>query len=471
MTWIPFPNSSMYDDGINIYSDADVLSDAAVATTNQMHSYTVNLPDGRKLVLRSQKELTPQDIQTQVKKILNNSPRTRVDNRSVLLKDTNDPHVQAFLKTFKLTDQMKSRMIELGDNLELVQDPAIKQYVTDKLDAAAQARKVSVADMEEMEMLVDAANEFSGLYSHFRNIGMDGQLKEFSDVDKFARYLKKNEDIYTDELIHNENLPAQFVRKGSISLKSDLNRDPHQYSMKQYMKKFPDSPMADHLYSKYLDRVAKNNPEGKAKLSNLNQQYNVKVFIPARYSKVKCDQVLDYLDKEFTQWKTASNGTAKMPPVVDFSSLKTNWYDKSSAYGQSASNAYSEPYNNGSLAFSYFDVPTVQTSLRHEMTHSNDLKLGNNISSKYNLNEIMPKKTVNINGRDVAVPDYENCKFQDEFRNAGLPEDRIPYAYNNPKEFIARASEGDMSKYSPEFKEMLIEFGMPEWMFNMKKIN
>ena len=58
-----------------------------------------------------------------------------------------------------------------------------------------------------------------------------------------------------------------------------------------------------------------------------------------------------------------------------------------------------------------------------------------------------------------------------EFRNAGISDSHIPYAFNDTQEFIAVAAEGDMSKYSPEFKQMLIDFGMPEWMFNMKPKN
>ena len=44
----------------------------------------------------------------------------------------------------------------------------------------------------------------------------------------------------------------------------------------------------------------------------------------------------------------------------------------------------------------------------------------------------------------------------------------FPYAYQNTEEFIAVASEGDMSQYSPEFKQLLVDFGMPSWVFNMK---
>jgi len=114
------------------------------------------------------------------------------------------------------------------------------------------------------------------------------------------------------------------------------------------------------------------------------------------------------------------------------------------------------------------DIETIAQSMRHELTHSNDLTFkGAKIPEKYNLDEIMPKKTVIRNGKQITVPDYENCKYKDEFRAAGLPEDRIPYAYNNPAEFIARASEGDMSKYSAEFKQILKDFGMPEWELNM----
>ena len=123
----------MYDDGINIYSDADILPDAAATTraaTQHIFRYPVKLPDGRQIILRSSTELSKEKIQAEARKFINKKiPRTNVGAGSILIKNTNDPHVQNFLNTFKLTDQMKSRIIELGDNLELVKDPAIKQYI------------------------------------------------------------------------------------------------------------------------------------------------------------------------------------------------------------------------------------------------------------------------------------------------------------------------------------------------------
>lgn len=57
--------------------------------------------------------------------------------------------------------------------------------------------------------------------------------------------------------------------------------------------------------------------------------------------------------------------------------------------------------------------------------------------------------------------------YRNEFANAGIPEGHIDYAYENRSEFIAVAAEGDFTKYSPEFKIVLVDLGMPEWAFDM----
>lgn len=72
---------------------------------------------------------------------------------------------------------------------------------------------------------------------------------------------------------------------------------------------------------------------------------------------------------------------------------------------------------------------------------------------------------------NVERSEFKNSKYLNEFLKAGISPRHIGYAYNNTAEFIAVASEGDMSRYSPEFKKMLIDFGMPEWELNMKCLN
>lgn len=287
---------------------SDIENAGLLTDLDALQKQIDSLPDGRKITLQSLKELTPEQIQAQVKKILNNS--TQGGTAGILVRDSQNPHIQSFLKTFKLADQVKSRMADLGDSLDLVRDPAIKQYVESKLDNFVQTRKVSYKDMEEMEMLVDAANEFSGQYSHFRNASMTGELKEFSNISKFNKYLKAKENIDVDDLLNNEALPAQFVRKGSISLKRDLNKEPYMYSMRQYVKNYPDSQMSDYLYKQYLNTY-KQYPAVVEKMESLNQKYNVKVFIPSRFSAKMYDQVMNYLDKELEQWKKSKQRCSK----------------------------------------------------------------------------------------------------------------------------------------------------------------
>ncbi len=62
---------------------------------------------------------------------------------------------------------------------------------------------------------------------------------------------------------------------------------------------------------------------------------------------------------------------------------------------------------------------------------------------------------------------YHDERMEQEFLNAGIPLWHVEYAYTNPKEFIAVASEGDMSKYSDSFKKMLVDFGLPQWALNL----
>lgn len=62
--------------------------------------------------------------------------------------------------------------------------------------------------------------------------------------------------------------------------------------------------------------------------------------------------------------------------------------------------------------------------------------------------------------------EVDKCKYVNELRKGGISEKLIEYAYTNPLEFVAVASQGDFSKYSLEFKKYLTELGMPEWMLS-----
>ena len=157
-----------------------------------------------------------------------------------------------------------------------------------------------------------------------------------------------------------------------------------------------------------------------------------------------------------------------MPPVLDFSKCKKRWYDdKNGSYGSAI--GYSELGTNKAISVSGMHLDMLQDVIRHEMTHSNtDLTVLQSAYNKYNLDKFMPQKTITtVDGTIKQIPDFDNCKYKEEFLKAGIPPYHISYAYKDIYEFTAVASEGDMSKYSPEFKQLLKDFGMPEWQFKM----
>lgn len=61
-------------------------------------------------------------------------------------------------------------------------------------------------------------------------------------------------------------------------------------------------------------------------------------------------------------------------------------------------------------------------------------------------------------------------KIWNEFRKGGIPERHIDYAFNNPKEFITVAMEGDLQKYSEDFIKLLHDFGLPKWATKIAKL-
>ncbi len=435
---------------------ADVATDVAVK--RPIMNYRVRTPQGHEIIIKAPKDATKAELSASAKETLKN---LTLDSRKF-----NNPQMQKLVgKTPQ--GERRSRWLDLDSAIDSLPEGQIKTYVDKKLNEVKTSN-----DLLEIETLIDAYNESAGNYVHYQDIYQmrDGrQIQVKSDAAKINSFIKnKARASQVTRYLSQSADEALNVKHRVDIFKRDNAASQRMYSTKKYIKEHPNSEMSEYLFNEYVTNRFSKNPEIGQQLLDINNKYGVKLFVPSKYHVGKMNASLDFIIKELDSWKVASNGIAKMPPLIDFNTAKVNWYDSGSAYGQGASNAYSEQLT-GSLAFHDMDKKTIALSMRHEMTHSNDLtRTGVNIPDKYNLDEIMPKKTVVKNGKEVTVPDFENCMYVDEFRAAGLPENRIPYAYNNPAEFIARASEGDMSKYSPEFKQMLIDFGMPEWMFKMQ---
>lgn len=335
--------------------------------------------------------------------------------------------------------------------LAFIDDEYILSYLKDEL--------ASIYYWESIALLRSITEADGTLFSGESAFYSDG-----TKLNDFYNYAKKN-NINIDDIETNFRHSAIDPFQAS-ALPIDLELAARFNHLREYIGKGSNEDIKNYLYNNLYLKTLNDfgiSADIISKLEEFNKQYNVKIMISSNLKEI--DDILKYIELELQDWKSASNGVAKMPPVIDFNSADRNWYDSNSTQVGTTSGAYSSPYYNGSLAFNRQSLASLHWSIRHEMTHSNDLKLGKNINQSY--------LETNQNGTLVfdkygAVKPKRTKALEWELLKAGIEPSHIGYAFVNTKEFIAVASEGDMSKYSPEFKRMLIEFGMPEWMFKMK---
>uniref|UniRef100_UPI004028F7C2 hypothetical protein n=1 Tax=Candidatus Scatousia sp. TaxID=3085663 RepID=UPI004028F7C2 len=256
-----------------------------------------------------------------------------------------------------------------------------------------------------------------------------------------------------------------------------------------YSKKSKDN--IKRLYKeKYLTLLPQ---AARERCEKIYDSFGVKMFLADENDT----ESLDFIYNELMEWQKASKGKAVLPPTLDLSVIKQDYIDKVFKSG-----GYHEfPTHNISVNARY--LSDIKYTLRHEIAHANDSKITqeDGIITVYskdgsiediNIDEIIVHKMVqatddngnpvfNLDGTPFMVkakaengtfePDLDKCKYVEEFENAGIPDWHIPYAYTNKAEFLAVAAEGDYSKYSKEFKELLVKFGLPDWMFKMNKKN
>lgn len=362
-----------------------------------------------------------------------------IEDLQFMLENVNDKHVQEYLKnTFAEIDEITN--VPVTTNLRF--------DVNSKL--------------AEISAVLDVYHTLAG---HYNYIGMQDKFtKDIPRTREFINYVKSESPEAASEFskyaTQQYGTPEKITFDNiSEEIGKDFMRDLGVDRLKEFAKEKPDSPLATHFYEQYLLSF---DSETSKRCADINKKYNTKIILSAIHEDYKAE--LDFVETELKRWHEASEGKAIMPPVLDFSRCKKKWFDDANA----TPIGYSEMYTNKAVSVSGMRVDMIEEVLRHEMTHSNtDLKVLID-TKKYDLNSIMPTKEIEINGKTKDVPDFENCKYREEFLKAGVPSQFIPYGYTDIYEFMSVASEGDMSKYSPEFKQMLIDFGMPAWELKME---
>ena len=283
-----------------------------------------------------------------------------------------------------------------------------KAYIKKYYDKAITALRLKIDDITDWSGLKKWSQEGDAQLKKERIAYMLKEFEESQRVDKFVEYCKEN-----------KNVVSHYMYKDIYLTRTDLT------------------------------------PKIKQQCSNISTKYGVKIFLPKECDEELFEKLLAAVDTELSKWKKAGGDNAKMPPTLDFTLAKSSYYDTASAYGQGASAGFCESSASGAISMQIHSgyVDDLINTLRHELTHANDT------AKAYNF----PDGIV-VRENDILIA--EKCQYYDDFVKIGIPEEHIPYAYNNPLEFIAVASEGDLSKCTDEFKSILILFGMPEWRFN-----
>ena len=387
-------------------------------------------------------------------------------------------HKKLYTSSGNMYKYYMERVADMDMSLSFISDTNMKKQI-EKIISDGLVQEDSYVNYDafsRVESLIDICNNLEGNYSTIWS----------ADYVEYIRYLKNYDtDLYKvvigeldEDLIDNLEVvdPKQngalksFFRKifgkensseklSEIETRFNKSVAEFQESMRvdsfvKYCKENNDE-FSERLYKDVYLKREDFTPEIRERLANISDKYGVKIF-PNKVLDYDLNDSLIYIEYELYSWSKASNGSVKYPPVIDCTTSKRDYVDDKRAYGKGVAAGYSEAYTTGAISIHRSDFDRIRWAFRHEFMHTNDLKRLTSFEDGFVV-------------KDGDEIDAKKCKFYDDFVKLGINEYHIPYAYNKPMEFIAVAAESDnLSECSPEFRQALIGFGMPEWMFDVK---
>ena len=372
-----------------------------------------------------------------------------------------NPEIFSELGAKSSSRDVRNMLSDIEATIGTVKDKKLSQYLTSTLKQLNEG-SVSEADLRfslaKAREVIDVYNTVNGYYS---NIGAGAEHQEFM---KFA------EEYYpqlAQAMKRDSSLKTQVLKKIADGNWSEDFKTHVRYSkLINFIKHSSDTELSDYFYNNYYLKEINLPKSIKSQYARINDKYNVKI-IASPLSTLDLKKSADTVEKELAEWHNASGGEAKLPPVINFLGTNKIYYERG-AGGYAGQQTHALGLNGLNV------VVDVGNFLRHEITHINDKKITGDSTTDYSLpSDIAPYQLVNnpSTGKTEMKLDFANCKYRDEFLKAGVDPSHVAYAYTNTKEFIAVASEGDMSKYSPEFRGLLIKMGMPEWQFKMRNFD
>lgn len=360
--------------------------------------------------------------------------------------------------TKEYSPNVARRIERMRISLEGVQDEKIREFISsadvfrpdsefNRNLAISKNYCISKGGMDELgkrELLLDAYLCNQDYYSM-----INGYTHDYYKALKKA-FPESAEEISLDIQSNADNLRQShkhLLANGASGIFHEAVRlEPIKEFIGRYSKDEPE--MADYLYEKYF-LTKMQNCELKRKCIEINKKFGTKVFVNLNTNATD----LNKIDNELINWRDASSGKAKLPFIFDLSEIKEDFIKTGEIVTTGVSRRLDNAINMTSekLSQNYAD-----STIRHEMTHLNDA--------------LFSKKDGIINGIDFDEI-QQTQKYQTELAEAGIKGYSLKYAYQDKKEFIAVASTGDCSKYSEEFRDVLVKLGMPEWVFNLKSLH
>lgn len=354
-----------------------------------------------------------------------------------------------------------SFLLELDDELSKLKDVNIKNVILNHIEEYDKMMKRFspidyYEDGDEVQLLLNVVKTSNG---NSCNLGEYYPSCPHYVV-SYYNYLKENRPELFDRV--NLELSKMFSDSQSNSMKNNLQNanviaqdflnEQKFYDLMEYITYmgFANEDFKNYLYEEYYLNKVDFDASIKDQCRFINKKFNTKIFLSAEQNM---PEKLEQIKEELSDWKKVSNGLAVMPSVINLSWIDIEYF--STTIGKAAKDTKKISLKPNS------DITQV---LRHELMHLNDY-----LPKPHMLTEsiIKTKIVVDKNGKPIEVIDFKNCLYREELLKAGINLGSIRYAYSNIREFLAVAAEGDTSKYSEEFKNILVTLGMPEYLFNL----
>lgn len=352
----------------------------------------------------------------------------------------------------KLEKQILEKMSTVNDEFVLNASADILTELTSPFSDNKYNKQIDEA-YNKIILMLDVENEQNGKYNKYSKYApfYDEGLNKFRTK---ARSIKRRENVNGKTA---KKLLCEELDAGKTRFAKDFNKEAGQNYLLEFLYKYrnTDNDTCMYFYKKFYSDTL---PQAtKEKCLDIAEKFNTYVFL----SEPDDIDNAEYIDKELSQWRSESLGKAITPSFI---------YVTATMGVDSTDKAYT--FKNSDFVI-IKNKDYIKYALRHELTHINDtLKDSSNGIADDDLVQIryLERKNNYIDDIDLNYKfgTYSNKNwYRDELTRSGIKDYHADYAYTSRLEYIAVASEGDYTKYSDEFKQVLIKLGMPPYMFKM----